>query len=364
MPDSPNPPLAQIPPQISRAADYESLAERFIAAPTLAYLTGGSGEDRTLAWNRAAFERLRLTPRVFAALADACTATTLLGRRLPHPVLLAPVAYQGLVHPQAEVDSARGAAATDTVTVLSSLATRQVEEVAGVATAGWWYQLWLGADRRETLARLRRAEQAGCAAIVVTVDAAAQLPSRRAQRAGFVLPPGLAADPPPPAGGASIFERYRNAAVRREDLAWLLEVSARPVIVKGVLHPADAAACRELGAAGIVVSNHGGRTVDGVTASLDALTGIRAAVGEQPTVLLDGGIRSGEDVLKAVAAGADAVLIGRLQVYALAVAGALGVAHMLRLLREELELYMAVTGCASLRAARDDGLLTKVNTQC
>ena len=358
MPDWSSPPQQRIPPAITGAADYETLAAGHLAAPTLAYVAGGSGDDRTVGWNRAALTRVRLLPRVFADLACASTATSLFGRPLPQPVLLAPVASLGLVHPGAEVEAARGAAAANTPLVLSSLATRPLEEVAAAATGGWWYQLWLGPDRADSLACLRRAERAGCDAVVVTIDAAAQLPSRRALRAGFRMPPGLVADPPPcvdPQG--SLFERYRAAAVRREDLAWLLDTSTVPVVIKGVLHEADAVVCRELGVAGVVVSNHGGRTVDGIIASFDALPRIRAVLGDGMAVLFDGGVRSGDDVLKAIAAGADAVLIGRLQIYALAVAGALGVAHLIKMLREELALTMAVTGCADLRAARSAGLL-------
>jgi len=354
------PPLSRIPAAVTAAADYEALAPQFIAPATLAYVAGGSGADRSLAWNRAAFEALRLRPRAFADLTDATTATTLLGRPLPQPVLLAPVAYQGLVHAAAEVDTARGAAAADTPLILSSLATRTIEDVAAAATAGWWYQLWLGPDRESDRARLRRAEHAGCEALVVTVDAAAQLPSRRALAAGFVLPGGLAADPPPPLPAqGSVFERWRRGAVGRDALAWLQDASTRPVFVKGITHEADADICRELGVAGVVVSNHGGRSVDGVVASLDALPRLRAALGKDVTLLFDGGIRGGEDVLKALAAGADAVLIGRLQIYALAVAGALGVAHLLKLLREELALTMAVTGCARPADARAAGLLVR-----
>jgi 4-hydroxymandelate oxidase len=355
--DSKSPPVDRIPPGIRRAEDYETLAAQHLAAPTLAYLAGGSGDDRTLRWNREALDRARLKPRVFARLDHASTSVTVLGRPLAHPLLLAPVACQGLVHPGAEVDIAHGAAATDTPLVLSSLATRPLEEVAAAATAGWWYQLWLGADRTDSLARLRRAERAGCSAIVVTVDAAVQLPSRRALRAGFTMPPGLSADPPPCFAHAdTLIGRYRAAAVRREDLCWLVETSTVPVVVKGILHEADAGVCRELGVAGVVVSNHGGRTIDGVVASFDALPRIRSVLGDTCAVLFDGGVRSGADVLKAIAAGADAVLIGRLQIFALAVAGALGVAHMLKLLREELALTMAVTGCADLRTARDADL--------
>jgi len=358
MSESPHPPLRAIPPGITRAADYEALAPRFIAAPTLAYLAGGSGDDRTLRWNREAFARWRFRPRALAPLDDCDTATALPGRRQSHPLLLAPVAYQGLVHPAAEVDTARGAAAADTLMIVSSLATRPLEDVVAAAGAGCWYQLTFGATRDDTLRRLRRAENAGCEALVVTVDAAAQLPSQRALRAGFRLPAGLAAETPPPvAQASSVVERYRHAAVTRDDLLWLLDVAGVPVVVKGILHEDDAGLCRELGVAGIVVSNHGGRSVDGVAASLDVLPKLRSAAGSGCCVLFDGGIRAGEDVLKAIAAGADAVLLGRLQVYALAVAGALGVAHMLRTVRQELELYMAITGCASLEAARAPGFL-------
>ncbi|MCC7122871.1 MAG: alpha-hydroxy-acid oxidizing protein [Gammaproteobacteria bacterium] len=360
MHDTQRPPLAGIPAEVIAAADYEVLAPHFIAPATFAYLAGGSGADRTLAWNRAAFARVRLRQRVFGELTGASTATTLLGRPLPQPVLLAPVAYQGLVHAGAEVDTARGAAAADTPLILSSLATRAVEEVAAAATAGWWYQLRLSEDREADLARLRRAERAGCAAVVVTVDAAAQLPSRGALAAGFTLPSGLAADPPPLLQGpVSVFERCRRGAVGRDALAWLREVSARPVFVKGVTHEADAEICRALELAGVIVSNHGGRTVDGVAASFDVLPSIRAVLGDAYTILFDGGVRGGEDVLKALAAGADAVLIGRLQIYALAVAGALGVAHLLKLLREELALYMAATGCTGSAAARSADLLVR-----
>ena len=358
MPDSPRPPLNHIPPAIAGAADYERLAAQFLPPATFAYVAGGSGDERTLGWNREALVRTRLQPRVLADLDVASTATTLLGAPLAHPVLLAPVACHGLVHPGAEVESARGAAASDTTFVVSSLATRTIEEVAAVAAAGWWYQLWLGPDRNENRVRLRRAEHAGCSAIVVTLDAAAQAPSRRALRAGFRMPAGMVAEPPPHvAAQGPVFDQYRRASVGRDQLAWLCATSAVPVVVKGLLHEADARVCRELGVAGVVVSNHGGRTVDGVLASYDSLPRVRAALGADCAVLFDGGIRGGDDVLKALAAGADAVLVGRLQLYALGVAGALGVAHMLKVLCEELALTMAVTGCANVGAARSAGVL-------
>jgi isopentenyl diphosphate isomerase/L-lactate dehydrogenase-like FMN-dependent dehydrogenase len=211
---------------------------------------------------------------------------------------------------------------------------------------------------------LQRAAEAGYQAIVLTLDGTLQQPSRQALRAGFRMPadvrPVNLAGRPEDAGNSpgnsagKVFEHYRRHAPAPDELHWLLDRSPLPVIAKGVLDARDALALRQAGVAGLVVSNHGGRTLDGVTDSLSALAGIRSAVGGDYPLLFDGGIRSGADVFKAIALGADAVLIGRLQVYALAVAGALGVAHMLRLLREELELCMATCGCASLdRIGRD-----------
>ena len=357
---SPSPvqaPLASIPAEITCAQDYEVLAPRFMALATFEYLAGGSGAGSTVAANRAAFARWSVMPRILRDVSHGHTRLQLAGRAFEHPLLLAPVAFQTLAHAGGEVDSARAAAALDATIVSSTLSSFAVEDIARAAGAGHWFQLYVQPSRAATLALLRRAEAAGCGAIVVTFDAVIQAPGTRALRAGFRMPAdciaanlGMPAHPAPllGEGDSRIFQGAMRGAPTWDDLAWLLTQTALPVWVKGVMHADDARAAMALGVAGVVVSNHGGRGLDGAPASLDALADVRAAVGAGFPVLFDGGIRSGSDIFKALALGADAVLVGRLQVYALAVAGALGVAHMLKCLREELELCMALAGCATL----------------
>lgn len=352
------PPLTAIPAEIRCAQDYEIVAEHFLAPDRHAYIAGGCGREITLAANRSAFDATRLWPRLLRELGRGHTAVDLFGRRLVHPILLAPLAYQTLAHVQGEIDVARGAAATDSGFVLSTLAGRTLEEVALHAGEERWFQLYFQAERRHTLDLVKRAEAAAYRVLVVTLDTAIKLPSLRAQRAGFVMPEQVVAaslaNYPEPApcvierGQSRVFQGVMAQAPGWDDLDWLLSQTRLPVVVKGVLHPDDAQKLQARGVAGIIVSNHGGRSLDGAPASLAVLPAIRAAVGASYPLLLDSGIRSGGDVFKALALGADAVLVGRLQIYALAVAGALGVAHMLRLLREELEVCMAQAGCATL----------------
>jgi 4-hydroxymandelate oxidase len=353
--------LTGIPADVHCARDYESLSRRFIAGANFDYIAGGSGEDRTLAANLAAFAEWSVCPRLLHEVSTGNTRLHLAGREFAHPVFLAPVAYHALVHPGSEVETARAATAMESCLLASTLSSRSLEEIAAASGANRWFQLYFQPRREATLDLVRRAEAAGYAALVVTLDATIQMPSLRALRAGFRLPQRCVAvnlqtytaeEPAAPARGESrIFQLMRQAPTWR-DLDWLLQQTRLPVWVKGVLHPQDAVALREHGMTGLVVSNHGGRTVDGVPASLRALPAIRAAVGENYPLLFDGGIRGGGDIFKALALGADAVLVGRLQLYALSVAGALGVAHMIRLLREELEICMATAGCVSLADIR------------
>jgi isopentenyl diphosphate isomerase/L-lactate dehydrogenase-like FMN-dependent dehydrogenase len=352
----------RIPPGIRCAHDYEALAQRAIAAPSFAYVAGGSGHGLTTAANRAAFSRWAILPRLLRDVRAGHTRATLGGVTFAHPLMLAPVAFHKLVYAGGEVDTARAAHATDTCLIASTLASCTLEEMARAAGPQRWFQLYFQPERGATLDLLRRAEAAGYGAIVVTLDAPIQVASMGALDLQFQMPPecvpaNLLAYPdapaaPPGADGSRIFQGVMRHAPVWDDLAWLLAQSALPVWVKGVLHPDDALALRAAGVAGIVVSNHGGRSLDGAPASLDALPAIRAALDAAPDtrfpLLFDGGIRSGADVFKALALGADAVAIGRLQLYALSVAGALGVAHMLKLLREELEVCMALAGCATL----------------
>lgn len=366
-------PLDYIPHDILCAHDYESLARHFMAVPTQSYIAGGCGRDLTVDLNRMAFERRRILPRLLNAMAEGHTRLRLFGRVMPHPILLAPVAYQTLVHQDGEVETARAAAATDTTLVVSTLASRLLETVVAVPGLDAWFQLYFQPDRSATRDLVYRAETAGYHAIVVTLDATIKTPSLRAERAGFEMPgdvkavnlsnygtaPGVKIGP----GESRIFQGIMRQAPTWDDVAWLLTQTRLPLIVKGVQHPEDARQLKAMGVAGLIVSNHGGRALDGAPASLDTLPAIRRAVGDDFPVLLDSGIRSGSDVFKAIALGANAVLVGRLQSYALAVAGALGVAHLMKLLREELELCMAQAGCATLAEIGPDRIFNETHRQ-
>lgn len=370
--------LSYIPADIQCAQDYELLAPRFIPAPSFVYIAGGSGQDQTLAANRTAFSKWSVCPRLLCDVTQGHTRFTLLNREFVHPIFLAPVAYQKLAHPQAELETARAAEVMEACMITSTLANASLEDVAAIGHEKSsrdgknkhrekWFQLYFQATRADTLDLLNRAQAAGYSAIVVTLDASIRTPSMSAVRAHFHMPENCVAvnvqnyEAPESyaitAGQSRIFNGAMRAAPTWADLEWLLNQTALPVIVKGVLHPQDAQKIKAMGCAGIVVSNHGGRSLDGAPSSIDCLAKIRAAVGDDYPVLFDGGIRSGLDIFKSIALGADAVLIGRLQVYALSVAGALGVAHMLRLLREELELCMALAGCTSLSDIRNSELV-------
>ena len=350
-------PLGQVPPEVLAAQDYEALAPQFMAPATLAYVAGGSGLDHTAQANRQAFTAWQILPRLLRAVADGHTRLQLGGQTLQHPIALAPVAHQRLVHPQAERASAQAAEATDSLMVASTLSSLTLEDIAQAGASRRWFQLYLQPRREDSLALLRRAELAGYQAVVLTLDAQVQQPSRRALLAGFRLPADCqaanllgqapAAAPSQAPGESAVHQAMRQAA-QWTDLDGLLAHSRLPVWVKGVLAPDDATALQARGVAGLVVSNHGGRTLDGVPASLQMLPAIRRAVGPGYPLLFDGGVRSGRDVFTALALGANAVLMGRLPLYAMSVAGALGVAHLLKLLREELALCMAVAGCATL----------------
>ncbi|WP_024538715.1 alpha-hydroxy acid oxidase [Comamonas badia] len=348
----------RIPAGIHNAIDYERLAPEALGAQRFAYIAGGSGMDVTVAANRAAFERWAIVPRLLRDVRGGHSRLQLAGMDLPHPFLLAPVAHGLLAHPEAERATARAAQATGSCLVASTLTSCTLEEIAAAAGPARWFQLYLQPERARTLDLLARAQAAGYRAIVLTLDANLQLPSRSALASGFVLPADCVAAnlahypqvpaPAPRDGQSRIFQGAMRHAPTWDDLRWLLSQTRLPIWVKGVLHADDARQLQDAGVAGIVVSNHGGRGLDGSPASLAMLPTVRAAVGPDYPVLMDGGVRSGLDAFKALALGANAVLIGRLQLYALAVAGALGVAHLLQLLTEELHATMAQAGCATL----------------
>lgn len=363
------PALTPVPPDVVSLADHERIAQAKLDANARAYFDGGAADELTLAENTRAWARLRLRPRVLRDLTHGHTRLTLLGRELPHPILLAPVAFQRMAHPDGEFASALAASSQGAGMVLSSQASMPLELIAQAIgndphRGPLWFQLYLQHDRDFTLDLVRRAEAAGYEALVLTADAPVSGARDRERRAGFSLPAGIEAvnlrglppwlPSPLQAGQSALFNALLRSAPTWSDVAWLKQHTRLPIIIKGVLHPDDARIARDQGAAAIIVSNHGGRTLDTAVDTATALQEVCQAVGSELPVLVDGGIRRGTDVLKAMVLGARAVLIGRPQIHGLATAGAQGVAHVLRLLRDELEIAMALSGCATLEQIDPD----------
>lgn len=354
---APLPKLEAIPPAIATVRDYEAAARDRISPEAWAYLAGGASDETTLAENLAAFSRVKLRARVLADMDEAHCRLELFGQPLAFPVLVAPVAYQRLLHADGEGATALGAAAAKAGMVVSTQTSVAIEDIAAQGPAPLWFQLYVQPDRDFTLSLVRRAEAAGCRAIVLTGDAPVSGLRPREQRAGFHLTPGVEAvllRGAPPAGQTAsaggpmlLGGPLLAAAAGWCDLAWLRARTALPVLLKGVMTAEDARLAIEAGVDGLVVSNHGGRVLDDQPATLEVLPEIAAAAGRAP-VLLDGGVRSGMDVFKALALGARAVLVGRPAMHGLAAAGALGVSHVLHLLRAELEVAMALTGRRTL----------------
>jgi isopentenyl diphosphate isomerase/L-lactate dehydrogenase-like FMN-dependent dehydrogenase len=320
--------------ELLNVSDYERAAEERLDPASFGYFAGGANDEWTLRENVAAFGRWVLRPRMLVDVSARKLATTVLGTEVSFPVLVAPMAFQGLAHPDGEQAMARGAAAAGTVMCLSTLSTVSLEEAAGAAPGGArWFQLYWGPDRSQTQGLAERAVAAGYSAIVVTVDLPEVGRRERDLRTGFETP-------------ASLSDVTDNSLTWR-DLEWLRTHTPLQILVKGILTAEDAVLATEAGVDGIVVSNHGGRQLDGVAASLDALPEVVEAAGDRVELLLDGGVRRGTDVVKALALGARAVLVGRAALYGLAVDGADGVERVLGLLREEVELALALCGCPS-----------------
>ena len=323
------------------------------------------GAHDALAPSPSCFDAVALTPRPLRALTQGHTRLTLFGETLAHPFLVAPLAYARLFHPDGDAGMAMAATAQCGQSLLSSLASQTIADVAAAHRGGLapvpdvqiagapWFQLYWQGDRDTTAVLLQQALAQGCPVVVLTVDAPVKT-------GGIALPDGVHAVnlPPraahPPASG-QVFQHWMAQAPTWDDVRWLRERCPVPLLLKGITHPDDARQARETGAAGVIVSNHGGRALDTVPATAELLPRIVEAVGgdgpQALPVLVDGGIRRGTDVLKALGLGARAVLVGRPQMHALAVAGAQGVAHMLRLLRDELEIAMALSGCRTLADA-------------
>jgi len=338
--------------------EYEAAARAILPPMVLDYISGGSCDEVTLRANRTAFDRWRLLPRVLAGLREVSTATTVLGWDISFPVLIAPSGLHRLAHDEGELATARAAWSAGTIYTMSTAATVAMETI-GREGGPWWFQLYVFSDRAITRDLVERAAAAGAAALVVTVDVPLLGRREADERNRFTLPDGLTLanlHAPrhrfiPSSDDGSGLNTYIGdtwePALSWDDLDWLASLSSLPVIPKGILHPADAARAFDHGARAVIVSNHGGRQLDSAVASLDALPAVVAAVDGRGEILLDGGIRRGTDILKALALGARAVLIGRPTYWGLAVGGEAGVRHILELLRAELALDLMLCGLAS-----------------
>ncbi|MER7000248.1 aminotransferase class I/II-fold pyridoxal phosphate-dependent enzyme [Streptomyces sp. NPDC000410] len=334
-------------------ADYAATAREGMDPGVWDSIEGGAGQERTLAANLEAFDRARLRPRVLTGVDRPDTGTRILGRTWPVPVAIAPMAYHTLVHPEGEVATARGAAPAGVPFIVSTFASRTFEEIAAAAAGPLWFQVNCFRERATTRRLIERAERAGFEALVLTVDA--PHPGRRLRdvRNGFRLPPGIEpvnlAGPGLSSSGDALIEF--ETSLDWSVIEWLRSVSSLPVLVKGVLTACDAQRAIAAGVDGIVVSNHGGRQLDGVPATLEVLPEIAAAVAGACPVLLDGGIRRGADVLASLALGASAVLLGRPVLHGLAAGKEEGVAHVLGIVSDELTEAMVLTGTASVADA-------------
>ena len=316
--------------------DYERLAEETLDANAAAYYFGGSGDEVTLRDNVAAFERRKLRPRMLVDVGEVSTKTAVLGTEIALPVLIAPLAMQRMAHPDGEEATARAAAAAGTIMCLSSAATCAPSQLLD---GDRWFQVYVWRSRAKTEAMIEEAVEAGYSALVLTVDVPYLGRRERDVRVGFKVPEHLTVQ-------GELFGEGFDASVSWRDLEWLAGYGL-PVVVKGLLTAEDAELACEHGAAAIVVSNHGGRQLDGVAATLDVLEEMADAVDGRAEVLLDGGVRRGVDVLKALGLGARAVLIGRAMLWGLAVAGEEGVTDVLRMFQKEIEVGLALLGCTS-----------------
>jgi lactate 2-monooxygenase len=354
------PPLPTDPTRLEEAARYVMSAEAF------GYVSGSAGTGATGTANRSAFDRWQLVPRILRDVSRRDLAVDLFGHRLPAPVVLAPIGAQGLVHPRGERESIQAAQALGLPFVLSTVSSIGMEDVAAAAAdAVRWFQLYFLSDRAVTASLVERAEAAGYSAVVVTADTpvigyrpidldAAFLPALHGHGCVNIIDdPVFRAGLPDDAGHSTVLARwsevFANPGLSWDDIGWLRGRTRLPIVLKGVLHPSDAARAKDLGVDGIVVSTHGGRQVDGTIAALDALPAVRGEVGDDFPVLFDSGVRTGVDVMKALALGADAVLYGRPYVYGLALGGRGGVEHVLRCLLAELDLALAGCGCCGVR---------------
>jgi 4-hydroxymandelate oxidase len=333
--------------------EYEAAARALLPPMVWAYVAGGSGDEVTLRANRAAFARWRLLPRVLRGWREVSTVTSVLGHEIALPVVVAPSGRHRLFHDDGERATARAARTAGTIYTMSTAATLPFEEI--VPEAGpWWFQLYIYRDRGVTRDLVERAAAAGASALVVTVDTPMRARREAEERSRFAMPPGITtahlaarSSTTDPSGVAAAANAVFDPALCWDDLDWLASLAPLPLLLKGILHPGDGVRAVDFGARAVLVSNHGGRQLDSAVAALDALPAVVEAVAGRAEVLMDGGVRRGTDILKALALGARAALIGRPIHWGLAVGGEAGVRHVLELLRAELARDLMLCGLTS-----------------
>ncbi len=354
------------PAEFVNVLDFEPAARERLSALAYAYYATGANDEITLRENRAALDRRSLHYRVLIDVSQRDLTTTVLEHRLAMPILVAPTAFHGLAHPDAELAATRAAGAAGTVMVLSTMSNTPVEAVTAAAGGPVWFQLYAYRDRGITRDLVQRVEAANCEALMLTVDAPVLGRRERDLRNRFSLPPelvvanltasGLDCLPLDGEGSglAMYFSTLLDPSLTWDVIDWLQSITRLPILVKGIVRPDDAVLAAEHGARGIVVSNHGGRQLDTAPATIDVLGPIATAVAGRAEILFDGGIRRGTDVVKALALGAKAVMVGRPVLWGLAAGGEAGVARVLELLRDELDTAMALCGCPSISAVTRD----------
>jgi len=331
--------------------DVESMAKTILSSSAYTYYSSGAADEITLRWNEEKYRDIRLRQRVLNDVSKLDTTIELLGQRLDSPILLSPASNQRLAHPEGELATARRAGMVSTTMILSSGSNTSIEDVVKAATYPVWFQLYVTKDRGFTKSLVQRIEAAGAKALCVTVDNPVPGPRNREQHGKMILPPGvihphyIGMGPPP---SKVTLDQVQPALLVWKDIEWLQSLTKLPVLLKGIMNPLDAEIAVKMGVQGIIVSNHGGRELDTQPATIEALPGVSHQVNGRIPVLVDGGIRRGTDVIKALAMGATAVLIARPYLYGLAVGGAEGVAHVIKILRQELMLSMALLGKSSI----------------
>ena len=333
--------------------DVEAQAQKVLLPAVYDFIAGGAADELTIKWNREKYRDIRLRQHILEDLSKLDCSTTLLGQTLRAPIILAPTSNHRFVHPEGELATARGAGLAESTMVLSSGANTSIEDVAKVATQPIWFQLYVAKDRGLAKALIQRVELAGAKALCVTVDSPLDGPRNRQNRSPMVVPPGVGyphyVGITEPATVVTLHE-VRPQLLDWRDIEWIRSLTKMPVLLKGVMNSDDADKGIKLGADGIIVSNHGGRCLDTQPATIEALPRVVEQVAGRVPVIVDGGIRRGTDVVKALALGAAAVQIGRPYLYGLAVGGAEGVEHVLRILRQELLMAMAVLGKPTIQS--------------